>query len=101
MDWFQIIINCILFIGTAVVVIVGIWLVCAIPVMLVWFVASFFYNIIRFFLPFLPSSDQITDDLFKSSPKKSSYSGKTEIQKQYELNEHIRQQQMNEQRNQR
>lgn len=101
MNWFQIIINCIVFIGTAVIIIVGIWLVCAIPVMLVWFVASFFYNIIRFFLPFLPSSDQITDDLFKSSPKKSSYSGKTEIQKQYELNEHIRQQQMNEQRNQR
>ena len=48
MDWFQIIINCIVFIGTAVVVIVGLWLAYAIPVMLLWFVAGFFYNIIRF-----------------------------------------------------
>ena len=57
MDWFQIIINCIVFIGTAVVVIVGLWLAYAIPVMLLWFVAGFFYNIIRFF-PTIPAKQR-------------------------------------------
>ena len=102
MDWFQLFINCIIFIGAAVVVTVCIWLVFSIPMMLVCFIASFFYNVIRFFIPFLPN----IDEFFKKSPgspifSKNSYTGKTEIQKQYELNEHIRQQQINAYRNQR
>lgn len=100
MDWLQIIYNCIIIIIGVVIFGIGLYLIVAIPVMIITLAVGTVWSFFRLFLPFLPSFwDNIGTS---SSPRKGfDWGEKTEADKHRDLVEHIRIQQMNEERNRR
>lgn len=96
MDWWQIFLNCVIWVAGVVIFFVGLYLVIAIPVMIITFAVGTVWSFFRLFLPFLPS---FWDNIGTSSPKKGfDWGEKTEADKHRELVEHIRIQQINEER---
>lgn len=106
MDWGQIFLNCVIWVIGVVVFFAGLYAIIFIPLMLVLFVIAGIYNIFRLFFPSLPTfwnsgiGGIISGGLSESSsPKKSfDWGEKTEADKHRDLVEHIRIQQMNEER---
>lgn len=100
MDWLQILYNCIIWIVFVVVFFGGLYLLLMLPFAIIGFLVGCVYSIFRFFLPFLP--DFWDDTNSGGSPRKSfDWGEKTEADKHRDLVEHIRIQQMNEERNRR
>ena len=93
MDWFQILINCIIWVIGVVVFFAGLYAVIVIPMALIVLAVGAVWSFFRFFLPFLPD--------FWAEVAKSAEPRKKEADKHRELVEHIRIQHMNEERNRR
>ena len=101
MDWFQILINCIIWVIGVVVFFAGLYAVIVIPMALIVLAVGAVWSFFRFFLPFLP--DFWAEVAKSAEPRKKGFDwgGKTEADKHRELVEHIRIQHRNEERNRR
>ncbi|MDK4565320.1 hypothetical protein QG053_09815 [Kingella kingae] len=102
MDWWQIFINCTIWVIGVVVFFVGLYAIIMIPMMIVMFVIGTVYSSFRLFLPFLPDFWETVSTTASDSPKKGfDWGERTEADKYRDLVEHIRIQHMNEERNRR
>lgn len=102
MDWTHILYNCLIWLIFVVLLGAGLYLLVAIPATLIAAVLGIFWSAVRFFVPILPSFGKMLAEE-PSKPRKSNFDwlDKTEAQKLTELNEHIRIQHMNQERNSR
>ncbi|MCS4534027.1 hypothetical protein [Neisseria montereyensis] len=103
MDWGIILYKCIIWLLFVAVFFAGLYALIAIPMLIITTVLGLFWSILRLLLPFLPKFSDMMKENSTSRSKKSSIwdYGKTEAEKHSELIEHIRIQQINQDRNRR
>ncbi|HFC8547744.1 TPA: hypothetical protein ACFRG8_001894 [Neisseria lactamica] len=100
MDWLHTIFLCFVWIVAVVAAGVTLYVVVALPIALITAVVGIVYGFFRLFLPFLPD---FWESVGSTAEKKSGFDWgeRTEADKHRELVEHIRIQNMNEERNRR
>lgn len=101
MDWLHTIFICFAWIVAVVIAGISVYVFIGLPILFITYVVGFVYGFFRLFLPFLP--EFWANIGIGTTEKKGGFDWgeRTEADKHRELVEHIRIQQMNEERNRR
>lgn len=101
MDWLHTIFLCFVWIVAVVAAGVTFYVVVALPISLIAYIVGIVYGFFRLFLPFLPNFWANIGTGTTGEKGGFDWGGRTEADKHRELVEHIRIQNMNEERNRR